>query len=274
LQAAVEGSRHPSLSKDYLRYEVQLSVPCVFSVVFFIFSKFFLNDYYALLINQLGTSPPAIPPVRYALHVHHQQGEETEMTQKLSRFFRSIFILAIGAALASSAFAQNKKKSKKEEAAAAQAATDNAIQKLPDQDKIDFVISEMLGAWQIGDITKLHQDIADDVIVVNGMWAPPVVGWTNYLASYQAQRARTQQIRMDRSNTLIRVTGNFASACYQWDFSAIVDGQQSGARGQTTLLLEKRADKWIIVLNHTSIVETGTPVGTVPQAQPPAAPKP
>jgi ketosteroid isomerase-like protein len=197
------------------------------------------------------------------------------MTCKQSGFLRFILVLAIGAALASSAFAQkDKKKSKKEEAADAQAATDAAIQKLPDQEKIDFVISEMLGAWQIGDIQKLHKDIADDVIVVNGMWAPPVVGWTNYLASYQTQRARTQQIRMDRSNTLIRVTGNLASACYQWEFNAVVDGQQSGARGQTTLFLEKRTDKWIIILNHTSIVETGVAAGTAPQAQPPAAAKP
>ena len=197
------------------------------------------------------------------------------MTYRQCKFLKVIFVLAISATLGLSVFAQkDKKKSKKEEAASAQAATDAAIQKLPDQEKVDFVISEMLGAWQIGDIEKLHKDIADDVIVVNGMWAPPVVGWNNYLASYQAQRARTQQIRMDRNNTLIRVTGNFASACYQWEFNAVVDGQQSGARGQTTLLLEKRSDKWIIILNHTSIVETGVPVGTVPQAQPAPAAKP
>ena len=159
-------------------------------------------------------------------------------------------------------------------AASAQTATDNAFQKLPEQDKVDFTISQFLGAWQIGDLEKLRQTMSDDVIVVNGMWAPPVVGWANYLTSYQAQRARTQQIRMDRINTLIRINGNFATACYQWDFSAVVDGQQSGARGQTTLLLEKRTDKWIITLNHTSIVETGVTAGTAPQAQPPAAAKP
>ncbi len=101
------------------------------------------------------------------------------------------------------------------------------------------------------------------------------MGWNNYLIGYQSQRARTQQIRLDRTNTLIRVIGNTASACYQWDFSGVVDGQQSGARGQTTLLLEKRADKWMIILNHTSIVETGVPVTPGMQTQPqPAAVKP
>jgi ketosteroid isomerase-like protein len=184
--------------------------------------------------------------------------------------------LVLSLLLAPNAFAQSKKKQKQDDAAAAQAAqtaTTNLMQNQPDQDKIDFAISEMLGAWQIGDIEKLHKNIADDVIMVNGMWAPPVVGWTNYLASYQFQRARTQQLRLDRTNTLIRVNGNTASACYQWDFSGVVDGKQSGARGQTTLLLEKHADKWMIVLNHTSIVENGVPVtaGIQTQQQPVAA---
>lgn len=194
------------------------------------------------------------------------------MTYRQSRFLRFFFLLAFGVLLASAAFAQKDKKNKnKDNPATDKAVSDDLMQKLPDQDKIDFVISEMLGAWQIGDIEKLHKNISDDVIVVNGNWAPPIVGWSNYLTGYQAQRARTQQIRMDRTNTLIRVTGNTASACYQWDFSGVVDGQQSGARGQTTLLLEKRADRWIIILNHTSIVETGSPAGTVPATQPPVA---
>lgn len=194
------------------------------------------------------------------------------MTYRQSRLFRSVLLLALSILLASAALAQkDKKNKKKDDAATAKSSSDDLIQKLPDQDKIDFVISEMLGAWQIGDIEKLHKNIADDVIVVNGLWAPPVLGWNNYLVGYQAQRARTQQIRMDRTNTLIRVTGNTASACYQWEFSGVVDGQQSGARGQTTLLLEKRTDRWIIILNHTSIVEAGVPAGTVPPAQLPAA---
>jgi len=194
------------------------------------------------------------------------------MTYRQSRLFRSVLLLALSILLASAALAQkDKKNKKKDDAATAKSSSDDLIQKLPDQDKIDFVISEMLGAWQIGDIEKLHKNIADDVIVVNGLWAPPILGWNNYLVGYQAQRARTQQIRMDRTNTLIRVTGNTASACYQWEFSGVVDGQQSGARGQTTLLLEKRTDRWIIILNHTSIVEAGVPAGTVPPAQLPAA---
>ncbi len=129
-----------------------------------------------------------------------------------------------------------------------------------DEQQIDYLISEMLGAWQIGDIEKLHKDYADDVIVVNGIWAPPVLGWSNYLTAYQQQHARMQQVRMDRTNTYIRLSGNFAWACYQWEFSAVVDGQPSAARGQTTLVMEKRDNHWVIVHNHTSVAPTAAPI--------------
>jgi len=64
----------------------------------------------------------------------------------------------------------------------------------------------MLGAWQLGDLDRLHQDYADDAVFVSGTWAPPVFGWSNFLPLYQQQRARMQQVRMDRSNTFIKVT--------------------------------------------------------------------
>lgn len=140
-----------------------------------------------------------------------------------------------------------------------------------DEQQIEYLISEMLGAWQIGDTEKMHKDYADDVIVVNGSWAPPVFTWANYLAVYQQQRARMQQVRMDRYNTFTKVAGNFAWACYQWDFSAVLDGQPSAARGHTTLILEKRADRWLIVHNHTSLAQTApqTPAANTPQVTQP-----
>ena len=131
---------------------------------------------------------------------------------------------------------------------------------MSDEQQIDYLISEMLGAWQIGDIAKLRKDYADDVIVVNGIWAPPVVGWTNYLAAYQLQHARMQQVRMDRTNTYTKLNGSFAWACYQWEFSAVVDGQPAAARGQTTLIMEKRDNHWVIVHNHTSLAPTSEPI--------------
>jgi ketosteroid isomerase-like protein len=137
---------------------------------------------------------------------------------------------------------------------------------LNDEGQIDYTISEVMGAWQLGDIEKLHADYADDVAMVNGSWAPPILGWTNYLAVYQQQRARMLQVRMDRFNTFIKVSGTVAWACYQWEFAGVVDGQQTGSQGHTTLVLEKRNNRWVIVLNHTALAPK------VPQAPSPTAP--
>jgi ketosteroid isomerase-like protein len=169
------------------------------------------------------------------------------------------------------AAAQRDKNKKKKDTAAAESAATTV--KLPDEQQIDLLISEMLGAWQLGDIERLHQAYADDVSVVSGAWEPPVVGWSNYLANYQKQHARVQQVRMDRQNTYVRVTGNSAWACYQWDFSGVVDGQQNAARGQTTLVLERRNARWIIVHNHTSLIQAASvPVPAMPPAATPAPP--
>jgi len=186
-----------------------------------------------------------------------------------SRVLFFSFFLLLSLTLASTASAQKKKK--KNDTPNPPPATI-----LPDEQRIDNAIGEMLGAWQLGDVEKLHSHYADDVDVVNGMWAPPVVGWPSYLTSYQSQRARAQQVRLDRTNTLIRLapSGNTAWASYQWEFTAVVDGVPSSAFGHTTLIFEKRNDNWLIVHNHTSLVQASQ--AAAPAAQPPAAtpPKP
>ena len=177
-------------------------------------------------------------------------------SRPLSRGLSLFLILAFSLALATTAAAQKKKKN---DNTPPPASTSNTMA-MPDEQRIDYLISEMLGAWQVGDVDKLHKCIADDVSVVNGFWAPPVIGWENYLASYKSQRLRTQQVRLDRTNTLIRLAGKFAWASYQWDFSAVVDGQPDAAQGQTTLVFEKRGDDWVVVHNHTSLVQASQPV--------------
>jgi ketosteroid isomerase-like protein len=177
-------------------------------------------------------------------------------SRPLSRGLSLFLILAFSLALATTAAAQKKKK---KDATPPPASTSNTMA-MPDEQRIDYLISEMMGAWQVGDIDKLHKCIADDITVVNGFWAPPIVGWENYLAEYKSQRSRTQQVRMDRTNTLIRLSGKFAWASYQWDFSAVVDGQPAAAQGQTTLVFEKRGDDWVVVHNHTSLVQASQPV--------------
>jgi ketosteroid isomerase-like protein len=126
---------------------------------------------------------------------------------------------------------------------------------MSDEQQIDYVISTNLGAWQVGDIDKLHETYADDVTIVQGPFMAPVVGWNNYLPLYQQQHARMQQVRMDRTNTVIKVNGNCGWATFQWDFSAAVDGQPSASQGHMTLVMDKRNGKWVITLNHTSVAE-------------------
>jgi ketosteroid isomerase-like protein len=204
---------------------------------------------------------------------------ETKASRWIQRAFRLLFVLGLSLALATAASAQKKTKKDKEQEAAAKQVTSSVISSLPDEQKIDRAIGEMLGGWQVGDTQLMHKFMADDVSVVAGTWTPPAMGWTSYLAAYQAQRARLQQVRLDRSNTLVRIapTGTVAWACYQWEFSAVVDGSPSTATGQTTLVLEKRADNWIIVHNHTSLVQASqptTPANVAPQSAAPAPAKP
>lgn len=176
------------------------------------------------------------------------------------RAYRIVLSLLLCAAillgLAGAAVAQQKDKKKKNDAPPSDGTPSIPMS---DEQQIDYMISSMLGAWQVGDVNKLHQFYADDVTLVSGIWGPPVMGWANYAVLYQQQRTRMQQVRMDRTNTLIKVAGTVAWACYQWDFSATMDGQPSGSRGQTTLIVEKRNNHWVIVHNHTSLVQAAQP---------------
>jgi ketosteroid isomerase-like protein len=194
-----------------------------------------------------------------------------------SRIFQKTFLFMIAAALlltcALPAAGQKDKKKKKDNVPPADSS--NMLIPLSDEQQIDYTLSEVLGAWQIGDIDKLHKDYADDVVIVSSSWGPPVIGWANYVAIYQQQKARMQQVRLDRSNTLIKVGGTVAWACYQWDFGAVVDGQQSGSQGQTTVVLEKRNNHWVIVHNHTSFVRgvpATAPTNMAPSPQQPPKP--
>lgn len=197
-------------------------------------------------------------------------------TNHRNESIRKIVILLLAAVLllncASPAAAQKEKKKKKGEAPAD---SSKIIVPMTDAQQIDYMISEMLGAWQVGDVEKLHAKYADDVSLVNGSWAPPVIGWTNYLAIYQRDRAHMQRVRLDRSNTYIKVDGNTGWACYQWDFSALLDGQPVQSQGQTTVVVEKRNNAWVIVHNHTSLSPPSPQTAPAPTpATQPASAKP
>jgi len=175
--------------------------------------------------------------------------------------------MMLALATAPSAHAQNDKKKKKNEPPKVDNNSANPVVPLTDEQQIDYMLSEYLGAWQLGDTERMHKVYSDDVSVVSGAWAAPVLGWTNYLALYQQQRSHMQQVRLDRMNSYIRVNGTTAWACYQWEFEATVDGTPTGARGQTTLILIKKDTRWLIAHDHTSVVQTikqpaGAPANT------------
>jgi ketosteroid isomerase-like protein len=198
--------------------------------------------------------------------------ETNHPRQAIRRGVLFLLVVVFLVASTSPASAQKDKKKKKEEA---QPTDSKMVIPLTDEQQIDYMLSEMLGAWQLGDVEKLHSTYADDVSMVSGSWAPPVIGWTNFLVIYQQQRARMQRVRMDRSNTYVKVNGNTGWACYQWDFSGTVDGQPVQSQGQTTVVVEKRNNHCVIVHNHTSLApgaQQPAPANTTTPPQTPAKP--
>jgi len=136
-----------------------------------------------------------------------------------------------------------------------------------EEQKLDVFISEMLAAWQIGDLELLHKYHAEDVIVVSGAYEPPIIGWANYAQAYLRQRERVEQVRLERMNSALTLRGNLAWVTYQWEFSGVMQGQAVGFRGHTTLVLEKRKDKWMVVHNHTSTVGAAEPAAPTKPAK-------
>lgn len=139
---------------------------------------------------------------------------------------------------------------------------------MPESKLVDQTIGQMLGYWQIGDVNSLRKYYANDVVVVSGNWGPPVIGWDKYAKAYEEQRARVSGVRLDRSNTYIKVNGNFAWATYQWVYRATLGGQPAVYRGHTSLVLNKQGNQWVIVLDHSSIVPGPNSAKPAPSAAP------
>lgn len=193
---------------------------------------------------------------------------------RLFRKYSSWRVCAAGLALAllcaAAPVSAQKNKNKKNQPADTSAAPVLPTLPVSDSQAVEQAIGEMLGYWQLGDTDSLRKYFADDVAVVSGKWEPPVVGWDNFLKSYQAQRAETQSARLERSNTLIKVNGNFAWATYQFAYSAVAEGKIIVFHGHTSLVLTKQGGRWVITLNHSSITDSMT--ASQPSAADPAQP--
>jgi ketosteroid isomerase-like protein len=138
---------------------------------------------------------------------------------------------------------------------------------VPDAQAIDHDIGEMLGAFQVGNIEAMHKYYSDNATFVRGTFDPPLVGWVNYVKMYQQQRAAFPGMQVIRRNTSIFVHADVSWVSYQWQFESSFNGKPFSARGQTTLVLNKAGDNWLIVHNHTSQIcpETAAPA-TAPTA--------
>ena len=190
---------------------------------------------------------------------------------KYARGVRIWILLALALmALANPAGAQKKNKNKPTTPAPEPGEDLQSAMHTPDAQAIDQAIGEAMGYWQIGDSESMHKYYAEDVVLVSGGWESPIIGWDNFLKAYQAQRAQVSGARMDRSNTLIKVNGNSAWATYQFVYAAQKDGKVAEFRGHTTLFLVKLANRWMITLNHSSIVDSSAPEPATPvdSAQP------
>lgn len=188
---------------------------------------------------------------------HRRQGSTD---RRMSR--RLLALVALAAVLCGPglAYAQNQKNKSKNKQKDEEV---TATSLLPDNQAIDLLVSQMLGAWQAGDTDGMHKFYADDVMVISGAWEPPILGWADYARAYQAQNKRTSGSRLERTNSYAKVSGDSAWVTYQWQFMGNVDGKRTQAFGHTTLLLQKRAGHWLIVLNHTSAVPTDEPSSDV-----------
>ena len=136
------------------------------------------------------------------------------------------------------------------------------------EEQLDILISEMTAAWQFGSVDLLHKYYAEDVSIVSGQWEPAIHGWPTYAAGFQRLRERINSVNFDRQNTFVNVKGNLAYASYQWGMQAMVDSAPADIKGHTTLILEKRADRWLIIHNHTSIVSQVATASPAPQKPP------
>jgi ketosteroid isomerase-like protein len=140
-------------------------------------------------------------------------------------------------------------------------------------DEIEHDIGEMLAAQQLGNMEMMHKYYADSATFVSSDYGPPIVGWKNWAAGYERQKAAFQQMQIIRRNTYIYTHADVAWATYQWEFTAMLatTGKGYDARGQTTLVFTKVGNDWLIMHNHTAIdCSSLAPVEATPAA--PAAP--
>src|SRR5258708_31724419 len=96
--------------------------------------------------------------------------------RSLRAFFTVTISVVIFFSMVSPAAAQKDKKKKKD---STPADTHTTIP-MSDEQQIDYNISGMLGAWQVGATNRLHQPYPNDPVFFSGACPPPLSAWPNY----------------------------------------------------------------------------------------------
>lgn len=137
-----------------------------------------------------------------------------------------------------------------------------------EEEKIEEVIAAVIAAYRAGDYAGMSRYYAPEVTVVPSDYNPPVSGWTRVAESYQQAHANLSGVEMARENTRIVRRGKLAWAVYQWRFAGVMGAESVGAVGHTTLVLEKRDGRWLILHNHTSALLPPRPPTNTPARSP------
>jgi ketosteroid isomerase-like protein len=223
-------------------------------------------------VNALSGSCYA--PAGQARRKKRMKGLDVRFARLRTGAIRALACVAVILLVCSGAWAQKNKKN--------QSASDQPMPSMPmsANDEIEHDIGEMLAAQQLGNMELMRKYYSDSATFVSSDYGPPIVGWKNWSAGYERQKAAFQQMQIIRRNTFIYTHADVAWATYQWDFSAMLaTGKGYDARGQTTLVFNKVGNDWVIVHNHTAVdcsslapVEATPPAAAVPGT--PAQPKP
>jgi ketosteroid isomerase-like protein len=193
--------------------------------------------------------------------------------------FALMFLLMAGA---SPSFAQKKNKNQTP-ATTTPPAQDQPVVPLSSADELDQDIGQMLAGLQVGNLEIARKYYADNAMFVSGSYAPPIVGFQNWAAGYQRQRAQFAGMQIVRRNTVVFPHGDVAWATYQWELTGtLANGEPYTAKGQTTLIFNRVGNAWLIVHNHTSVdcgfvaegaAATAPAPATTPAPTQPPAPK-
>jgi uncharacterized protein (TIGR02246 family) len=137
-----------------------------------------------------------------------------------------------------------------------------------EEKEIEQVIAAVLEAYRTGDSATLARHYASEVTVIPGDYNATIEGWSKVEPLYRAAFSAFARLELLRDSTRIMQRGKLAWASYQWRLAGARGQEMVQSQGHTTLILEKRGGKWVIVHNHTSIVPTA------PAPAPAAPPKP